>query len=96
MGGVSPILVLDGLYQLIVHFVIVKEFGNRPFIFQDDNATPHVSRQTSTWKIENGFPKMIHLHDLHNLRTLTLSKMSGAVSKSNFSVKLTKLKNDKI
>ena len=76
--------------------VIVKEFGNRPFIFQDDNATPYVSRQTSTWKIENGFPKRLNLHDLHNLRTLTLSKMSGAVSKSNYSVKLTQLKNDKI
>ena len=37
--------------------VIVKVFGNRPFIFQDDNATPHSSRQTNIWKTENGIPK---------------------------------------
>ena len=37
--------------------VIVKVFGNRPFIFQDDNATPHSSRQTNNWKTENGIPK---------------------------------------
>lgn len=35
----------------------VKEFENRTFIFQDDNATPQVSRQTSVWKGENGIPK---------------------------------------
>lgn len=37
--------------------VVAKVFGNRPFIFQDDNATPHSSRQTSAWKQENGIQK---------------------------------------
>ena len=37
--------------------VIVKAFGNRPFIFQNDNATPHSSRRTNNWKTENGIPK---------------------------------------
>ena len=30
---------------------------NRPFIFQDDNATPNSSRQTNIWKTENGISK---------------------------------------
>jgi hypothetical protein len=37
--------------------LIVKEFGNQLFIFQDDNITPHVSRQISAWKDENRIPK---------------------------------------
>jgi hypothetical protein len=37
--------------------VVAKVFGNRQFIFQDDNATPHASRQTNAWKQENGIPK---------------------------------------
>jgi len=34
-----------------------KEIRKSPFIFQDDNATTHVSRQTSVWKEENWIPK---------------------------------------
>lgn len=38
--------------------VVAKVFGARPFIFQDDNAPPHVSQQTSAWKEENGINRM--------------------------------------
>ena len=48
--------------------VIVKIFGNRPFIFQDDNATPHSSSQTNIWKTETESP---YLTGLHNLQTST-------------------------
>ena len=33
--------------------VVAKQFGNSPFIFQDDNAPCHASLRTTTWKTEN-------------------------------------------
>lgn len=32
-------------FHLLFMYVIAKVFGNRPFIFPDDNATPHCSRK---------------------------------------------------
>lgn len=64
--GIGVIVPVDGnlnstKYIELLDFhlwpVIAKVFGNRPFIFQDDNATPHCSRQTNTWKQENGIQK---------------------------------------
>lgn len=64
--GIGVIVSVDGnlnstKYIELLDFhlwpVIAKVFGNRPFIFQDDNATPHCSRQTNTWKQENGIQK---------------------------------------
>lgn len=64
--GIGVIVPVDGnlnstkyIELLDIHLwpVIAKVFGNRPFIFQDDNATPHCSRQTNTLKQENGIQK---------------------------------------
>ena len=38
--------------------VVAKEFGNSPWIFQDDNAPVHLSRETSSWKTANNIPGM--------------------------------------
>ena len=38
--------------------VIAKVFGANPYIFQDDNATPHRSLRTSAWKTENNINTM--------------------------------------
>lgn len=34
--------------------VVSKVFGTDPFLFQDDNATPHRSAVTRQWKTDNG------------------------------------------
>ncbi|MCG8112906.1 MAG: IS630 family transposase [Candidatus Thiodiazotropha taylori] len=39
--------------------VVAKVFPNSPWIFQDDNATPHVSRYTMQWKQRNQIPTMM-------------------------------------
>ena len=48
--------------------VIVKVFGNRPFIFQDDNATPIRLDRPITGKQKTESPNLI---GLHNPQTLT-------------------------
>ena len=39
--------------------VVTKVFPNDPWIFQDDNATPHRSRHTVNWKQGNNIPGMV-------------------------------------
>lgn len=39
--------------------VVSKVFPNSPWIFQDDNATPHTSRYTIQWKQRNQIPCMM-------------------------------------
>lgn len=39
--------------------VVAKVFENRPWIFQDDNATPHRSRHTMHFKETNSIPTML-------------------------------------
>ena len=36
--------------------VVAKVFSDRPWIFQDDNATPHTSQLTRQWKTDNNIP----------------------------------------
>lgn len=38
--------------------VVAKNFGNEPWIFQDDNAPCHASRFTIQWKQQNEIPSM--------------------------------------
>ena len=38
--------------------VVAKTFPNQPWIFLDDNATPHTSQATRQWKIDNQIPTM--------------------------------------
>ena len=66
--------------------VVTKVFGNRQFIFQDDNAPspppldrPILGNKKTAFKNSTG---------LHNPQTLMLLKMSGVVSKSNCPVRL--------
>ena len=39
--------------------VVAKVFPDSPWIFQDDNATPHRSRHTVLWKQNNDIPGMM-------------------------------------
>jgi hypothetical protein len=36
--------------------VIAKNFGNSAWIFQEDNAPCHLSRQCNAWKADNDIP----------------------------------------
>lgn len=44
----------DNLWQ-----VVAKNFGNNPYIFQDDNAPCHRSRAVEEWKRQNEIPGLI-------------------------------------
>lgn len=73
--GIGVIVPVDGnlnstKYIELLDFhlwpVIAFVFGNRPFIFQDDNATPHCSRQIHG----NKKTEFKNLTGLHNPQTL--------------------------
>jgi hypothetical protein len=38
--------------------VVAKNFGNSAWIFQEDNAPCHVSRQRNAWKADNNIPNL--------------------------------------
>ena len=38
--------------------VVVKHFGNKPYLFQDDNAPCHRSRAVEEWKRQNHIPQL--------------------------------------
>jgi hypothetical protein len=54
--------VMDVQIEVVVSMrswpVAAKLFPQNPWIFQDDNATPHRSRLTTQWKQENNLPVM--------------------------------------
>ena len=65
--GVGTFVPVDGTInsekyiQILDHNmwpVTAKHFPQNPWIFQDDNATPHRSRLTTQWKQENNLPVM--------------------------------------
>jgi hypothetical protein len=66
-GGVGTFVPVDGTIKSEKYIQILddnlwpvaaKYFPQNPWIFQDDNATPHRSRLTTQWKQENNLPVM--------------------------------------
>ena len=64
-NGVGTIIPINGNMNSVKYIetldnhlwpVVAKNFGNSAWIFQEDNAPCHVSRQRNAWKADNNIP----------------------------------------
>jgi hypothetical protein len=54
--------------------VVAKNFGNSAWIFQEDNALCHVSKQRNAWKADNNIPNFPWPAQTPDINVITIDR----------------------